>query len=61
MGFGREQVDIVAEGLARAIGRLAQAGARSVVLVPLGDDLDTQVERLGAEVLPLVRAAASPA
>jgi alkanesulfonate monooxygenase SsuD/methylene tetrahydromethanopterin reductase-like flavin-dependent oxidoreductase (luciferase family) len=49
------------ESCARAIGRLARAGARSVVLVPLGDDLDAQVERLGAEVLPLVRAAATQA
>jgi 5,10-methylenetetrahydromethanopterin reductase len=49
------------ESCARAIGRLAQAGARSVVLVPLGDDLDAQVERLGAEVLPLVRVAAPQA
>lgn len=46
---------------ARAIGRLARAGARSVVLVPLGEDLDVQVERLGGEVAPLVRAAAARA
>jgi alkanesulfonate monooxygenase SsuD/methylene tetrahydromethanopterin reductase-like flavin-dependent oxidoreductase (luciferase family) len=46
---------------ARAIGRLAQAGATSVVLVPLGEDPDAQVERLGAEVVPLVRAAAGRA
>jgi alkanesulfonate monooxygenase SsuD/methylene tetrahydromethanopterin reductase-like flavin-dependent oxidoreductase (luciferase family) len=41
---------------ARAIGRLADAGARSVVLAPLGNDVNAQVERLAGEVLPLVRA-----
>jgi 5,10-methylenetetrahydromethanopterin reductase len=50
-----------AAACARAIGRLADAGARSVVLAPLGDDVDAQVERLAAEVLPLVRAAAAVA
>ncbi len=43
---------------ARAIDRLAAAGANSVVLMPLGEDTESQVDRLGAEVLPLVRARA---
>jgi 5,10-methylenetetrahydromethanopterin reductase len=46
---------------ARAIGRLADAGARSIVFAPLGNDVDGQVARLAAEVLPLVRAAPAPA
>jgi alkanesulfonate monooxygenase SsuD/methylene tetrahydromethanopterin reductase-like flavin-dependent oxidoreductase (luciferase family) len=41
---------------ARAIGRLAEAGAHSVVMVPLGDDREEQLDRLAADVLPLVRA-----
>jgi 5,10-methylenetetrahydromethanopterin reductase len=41
---------------ARAIGRLAEAGAHSVVLVPVGDDLEEQLDRVAADVLPLLRA-----
>jgi 5,10-methylenetetrahydromethanopterin reductase len=41
---------------ARTISGLAAAGANSIVLTPLGDDVDAQVDRIGAEVLPLVRA-----
>jgi alkanesulfonate monooxygenase SsuD/methylene tetrahydromethanopterin reductase-like flavin-dependent oxidoreductase (luciferase family) len=44
-------------GCAAAVRRLAQAGATSVVLAPLGDDIEAQVDRLGAELLPLIRAA----
>lgn len=43
---------------ARGIDRLAAAGANTVVLMPLGEDVERQVDRLGAEVLPLVRARA---
>lgn len=39
---------------ARAISRLVAAGADSVVLAPIGEDVDRQVERLISEVLPLV-------
>jgi alkanesulfonate monooxygenase SsuD/methylene tetrahydromethanopterin reductase-like flavin-dependent oxidoreductase (luciferase family) len=44
---------------ARAIGRLAAAGAHSVVLAPLGEDVDVQLERLATKVLPLVRTPAA--
>jgi alkanesulfonate monooxygenase SsuD/methylene tetrahydromethanopterin reductase-like flavin-dependent oxidoreductase (luciferase family) len=47
------------EECARAISRLADAGARSIVLAPLGDDVNAQVERLAVDVLPLVRAPAA--
>jgi alkanesulfonate monooxygenase SsuD/methylene tetrahydromethanopterin reductase-like flavin-dependent oxidoreductase (luciferase family) len=43
---------------ARAIDRLAAAGAHSVVLIPLGRDIEAQLDRLGAEVLPLIGGAA---
>jgi alkanesulfonate monooxygenase SsuD/methylene tetrahydromethanopterin reductase-like flavin-dependent oxidoreductase (luciferase family) len=46
---------------ARAIGRLAAAGAQSVVLAPLGDDIEAQLDRLAAEVLPLVRTSSAVA
>jgi 5,10-methylenetetrahydromethanopterin reductase len=46
---------------AAAIARLAAAGAHSVVLAPLGVDVDEQLDRLAAEVLPLVRRAAAVA
>jgi 5,10-methylenetetrahydromethanopterin reductase len=46
---------------AGAIARLAAAGAHSVVLAPLGDDLDEQLDRLASEVLPLVRRPAAVA
>lgn len=44
------------EDCASAIRRLADAGATTVVLLPLGDDPDGQVARFGRDVLPLVRA-----
>jgi 5,10-methylenetetrahydromethanopterin reductase len=47
-----------ASACARAICRLAAAGADSVVLIPLGGNIEAQVDRLGAEVIPLVRASA---
>lgn len=40
---------------ARALKRLFQAGADDVLLVPQGEDVMGQVERLSAEVLPLLR------
>jgi len=41
---------------AAAIGRLHAAGASSVVLVPIGDDHDAQLERVATDVVPLLGA-----
>jgi 5,10-methylenetetrahydromethanopterin reductase len=42
------------EECAAAVARLAAAGASTVVVVPVGDDADEQVERLSADVAPLL-------
>jgi alkanesulfonate monooxygenase SsuD/methylene tetrahydromethanopterin reductase-like flavin-dependent oxidoreductase (luciferase family) len=41
---------------ADAITALREAGASSVVLVPIGDDHDAQFERVAADVIPLLNA-----
>jgi hypothetical protein len=54
-----EQVAIAgtAQDCARGVMRLAAAGASSVVVLPIGEDADEQLERLSSDVLPLVIAA----
>lgn len=42
------------EECAAAVARLAAAGASTVVVVPVGDDAEEQVERLSADVAPLL-------
>jgi 5,10-methylenetetrahydromethanopterin reductase len=49
------------DACAQAIARLAAAGAHSIVLAPLGDDIEDQLDRLATEVLPLVRSRAAVA
>jgi 5,10-methylenetetrahydromethanopterin reductase len=42
------------EECAAAVARLGAAGASTVVVVPVGDDAEEQVERLSADVAPLL-------
>jgi alkanesulfonate monooxygenase SsuD/methylene tetrahydromethanopterin reductase-like flavin-dependent oxidoreductase (luciferase family) len=49
-----------ADECARGLAALAGAGATSVVLLPVGDDRDGQLEALGRDVLPLVRPVRDP-
>jgi 5,10-methylenetetrahydromethanopterin reductase len=44
-----------AQDCAQSVMRLAAAGARSVILWPIGENADEQLERFASDVLPLVQ------